>query len=426
MDAKPMKISRRTFVGAAATVGAIGATGLSSRAVATVTDTNGLHSLTGDAKPISAQEHEARLAKLQSLMQQRKVAAMLVESGATLEYFTGVHWSRSERTTAALIPALGTVVIVTPYFEAPSITEMLKVRADVRPWKEDESPFELLASALREQAKVEGPLAVEVTTRFFIVDRLQKAAAPNGRPTVPGDELVRACRLIKSPAELALMQGANDVTIAALRFVHSHVAVGMSSSDIKNLVVSATEALGGTHEFSLVLLNEASAFPHGSRKPQSVREGSVILIDTGCSVYGYESDITRSWVYGKPSARQREIWDTVKRGQEIALETAKLGAPTGAIDRAVRAFYEQKGWSKDYGLPGLSHRTGHGIGMEVHEPPYLVRNDETPLEAGMCFSDEPGIYVPGEFGIRLEDCWYMTEKGPKLFTPLARSLEDPI
>jgi Xaa-Pro dipeptidase len=211
-----------------------------------------------------------------------------------------------------------------------------------------------------------------------------------------------------------------------LRHVHGQVSAGMQASDIMNLMITATEQLGGAHEFSLVLLNEASAFPHGSVKPQSVREGSVILIDTGCSVHGYQSDISRSWVYGQVSARQREIWETVKRGQEITLETARLGTAVGSIDKAVRAFYEQKGWRKDYGLPGLSHRTGHGIGMDVHEAPYLVRNDPTPLKAGMCFSDEPGIYVPGEFGIRLEDCWYMTAAGPKTFTPLAKSIDDPI
>jgi Xaa-Pro dipeptidase len=232
--------------------------------------------------------------------------------------------------------------------------------------------------------------------------------------------------MIKSAAELALMQAANDVTIAALRYVHGRIEAGMRNSDIASLMVAAHTALGGTHEFGLVLLNEASAYPHGSIKPQSVREGSVVLVDTGCSVHGYQSDISRSWVAGTPSPRQRELWDTVKRGQELTLETAKIGAPVGAIDKAVRSFYEQKGWSKDYGLPGLSHRTGHGIGMDVHEPPYLVRSDATALEAGMCFSDEPGLYIPGEFGIRLEDCWYMTEAGPKTFTPLAKSIEQPI
>jgi Xaa-Pro dipeptidase len=374
---------------------------------------------------ITAEEHEARLSKVQGLMQRRKVAALLLEAGSSLEYFTGVRWWRSERTTAALIPAEGRVVVVTPYFEEPSVHESLKVAADVRTWKEDESPFELIAGAFREHEGLPGPLAVEATTRFFIVEHVVRIVGRRAN-VVPADALVNDCRMFKSPAELALMQAANDITIDMLRHVHGKVVTGMHGTDILDLVIATTKRLGGTYEFGLVLLNEASAYPHGSVKPQQVREGSVILIDTGCSVHGYQSDITRTWVFGEPSARQREVWDTVKRGQEIALETAKPGTPVGAIDRAVRTYYEQKGWSRDYALPGLSHRTGHGIGMDVHEAPYLVRNDETPLQAGMCFSDEPGLYTPGQFGIRLEDCWHMTEGGPKTFTALAKSIEQPI
>jgi len=414
-------VSRRGFFGLTA-AGAALAASEQVRAAPTATASE-LSSLTRDAQPISSDEHGARLARVQGLMQQQKIAAFLVEAGPSLEYFTGIRWHRSERTTAALIPADGRVVVVTPYFEEPSVRETLSVPADVRPWKEDESPFALLAGALHEHAA--GPLAVEPTTRLFIVERTSKAAA-TAPSVIPGDDLIRACRMHKSAAELALMQAANNVTIAALRHTHRRVEAGMSGADILALMVSATQALGGSHEFTLVLLNEASAFPHGSIKPQQVHAGSVVLIDTGCSVHGYQSDISRSWVFGSASPRQRELWDTVKRGQELAQETARLGVAVGAIDRAVRDFYEQKGWSRDYGLPGLSHRTGHGIGMEVHEAPYLVRNDTTPLEAGMCFSDEPGLYIPGEFGIRLEDCWYMTEKGPRLFTPLAKSLDEPI
>ena len=415
------RVSRRGFFGLTAAGAALAASEEVQAARAAAASE--LKPITHDAQPISAEEHGARLARVQGLMQKREIAAFLVEAGPSLEYFTGIRWHRSERTTAALIPADGRVVVVTPYFEEPSVRETLKVAADVRPWKEDESPFELLAGALREHAG--GPLAVEPSTRVFIIDRMSRAAA--GAPAViPGDELIRACRMHKSPHELALMQTANDITLAALRYTHGRVEAGMSGPDIFAMMVSATQALGGSHEFTLVLLNEASAFPHGSVKPQQVRAGSVVLIDTGCSVHGYQSDISRSWVFGSASPRQRELWDTVKRGQELAQETARPGVPVGTLDSAVRTFYEQKGWSRDYGLPGLSHRTGHGIGMEVHEAPYLVRNDTTPLEAGMCFSDEPGLYIPGEFGIRLEDCWYMTEKGPKLFTPLAKSLEEPI
>jgi Xaa-Pro dipeptidase len=222
------------------------------------------------------------------------------------------------------------------------------------------------------------------------------------------------------------MQTANDVTLAALRHVHARVQAGMRAADIAALMDDATRALGGAPEFSLVLLNEASAYPHGSRTPQTVREGSTILMDCGCTVHGYQSDISRSWVFGAPTARQRQVWNTVKRGQEIALETARLGVPVGSIDDAVRSYYVREGWGPGYRLPGLSHRTGHGIGLDGHEPPYLVHGDMTPLEPGMCFSDEPGLYIPGAFGIRLEDCWHMTEAGPKLFTPLAVSIEEPI
>jgi len=417
-------VSRRALFEWAA-AGASVAAGTRAAANATASPAGGLKSLTAKAEPIGATEHAARIAKVQHLMQQRGVAALLTEAGSSLEYFTGIRWWRSERTTAALIPAEGRVVVVTPFFEEPSIRETLQVPAEVRPWKEDESPFELIAGAFRDHAARARPLAVEATTRCFIVERVTRAGG-TGSGVIPGDELVGPCRMIKSKAELALMQAANEVTISALRHVHGRIEAGMRAADIMRLMIATTEQLGGVHEFSLVLLNEASAYPHGSLKPQEVRAGSVILIDTGCSVHGYQSDISRSWIFGDPSSRQHELWNTVKRGQQIALETAKLGTPVGAIDRAVRTFYEQRGWSRDYGLPGLSHRTGHGIGMDVHEPPYLVRSDTTPLAAGMCFSDEPGLYIPGEFGIRLEDCWHMTEDGPKTFTALAASIEQPI
>jgi Xaa-Pro dipeptidase len=383
-----------------------------------------LNSLTGNAHPISTAERRARIAKLQSLMEQRKIGALLIESGASLEYFTGIRWHRSERTTAAVIPARGEVLIVTPAFEEPSVRETLLVGGDVRPWDESDSPFAAIVQGLRDRGVRAGHIAVEPTMRFFIVDGVRKAAG--AYDIVSGDPLIRACRMIKSPAELALMQTANDVTIAALRYVHAQVERGMSGAEIGTLMNSATIALGGSPEFALVLLNEASAYPHGSLQAQIVRDGCIILMDCGCTVEGYQSDISRTWVHGTATARQRRVWNTVRKGQEIALEEAKIGVAAGALDDAVRAYYETEGWGPGYKLPGLSHRTGHGIGLDGHEPAYLVHGDTTPLEFGMCFSDEPGIYIPGEFGVRLEDCWYMTAEGSKLFTPLAKSIEDPI
>jgi Xaa-Pro aminopeptidase len=414
-------LSRRAFIGAAAAAPlAATAAGQSAPPAPGAA----LKSLTTDAKAISGDERHARLAKLQGLMEQRKVAAFLVESGSSLEYFTGIRWARSERVTLAIIPARGEVIVVTPAFEEPSVRETLQVGGDVRPWNEHENSSERIVQGLRDRGIASGVLAVEPTVRYFIVDGLRQVS--KAYDLISGDALVRACRLIKSPAELALLQVANNVTLEALRSVRTKVERGMNSADLAALVDRTTVALGGSPEFSLVLLNEASAYPHGSKQNQTVREGSIVLMDCGCEVHGYQSDISRTWVFGQANDRQRKVWNTVKRGQEIALETAKIGVPAGTLDDAVRAFYEREGWGPAYRLPGLPHRTGHGIGLDGHEPAYLVHGDSTPLQAGMCFSDEPGIYIPGEFGVRLEDCWVMTATGPKPFTPPARSLDEPI
>jgi Xaa-Pro dipeptidase len=412
--------SRRVFLQQAAAASML----LAGASVARTTPPVPLTSITGGAKGISGEERRARILRVQLLMTQQKIAALLIEPGSSLEYFTGIRWHRSERTTAAILPASGEIVVVTPAFEEPSVRETLQVPGEVRAWDEHESPFERIVQALKDRGINSGVIAAESTIRFFIVAGVRQVS--NAYEIVPADALVRACRLIKSPAELALMQIANDVTIQALRYVHAQVTLGMSAQDIGSLMDAATTALGGSSEFALVLLNEASAYPHGSVQPQKIRAGSTVLMDCGCTVLGYQSDISRTWVYGEASPRQRKVWNTVKRGQEIALETAKIDVPVGSIDDAVRRYYEAEGWGPGYRLPGLSHRTGHGIGLDGHEPPYLVHGDATPLQAGMCFSDEPGIYIPGEFGIRLEDCWFMTTSGPKLFTPLAKSLLEPI
>jgi Xaa-Pro dipeptidase len=414
-------ISRRSLLKTAGAVPLLAAT---AAARAPTDEVSGLQSLTSGAQPITVQEREARIAKLQGLLAERKVGALLVEAGTSLEYFTGISWWRSERTTAAVIPARGPLIVVTPAFEEPSIRETLQVEGDVWPWNEADSPYARLADALRKSAVPRGRVAVESTIRFFILDGIRRVSPDYD--FISGDPFVRACRMIKSPAELALLEAANHVTIEALRYLHSRVASGMTAAQIDALMQAATTALGGKSESPLVLLNEASAYPHGSHHPQTVREGSIVLIDCGCTVHGYTSDISRTWVVGEPTARQRKVWDTVKRGQEIALEVAKIGVPVGRIDDAVRRHYEREGWGPGYRLPGLPHRTGHGIGLDGHEPPFLVHGDATPLQAGMCFSDEPGLYIPGEFGVRLEDCWHMTATGPQTFTPLAKSLDDPI
>ncbi len=428
-------ISRRNLLGAAGCMaaGALPSLSLGAQASAAVppgaaatAPPAGMDGRPGpiDAPPITVGERRARIEKLQMLMRQSGFQALLVESGSTLEYFTGIRWHRSERTTAAILPARGEVLVVTPAFEEPSVRETFEVGDDVRTWNEADDPFERLVQGLRDRGVRGGKVGVEATVRFFIVDGIRRASSDHA--LVAGDSLVRACRLVKSPAELALLQAANTVTIRALARVHAQLRAGMTEPDIGALMDAETVALGGAPEFSLVLLNEASAYPHGSRQAQTLREGSVVLMDCGCAIHGYQSDISRTWVFGAPTARQREVWNTVKRGQELALATAVPGLPVGRIDDAVRAYYERAGFGPGYRLPGLPHRTGHGIGLDGHEPPYLVHGDATPLAPGMCFSDEPGLYIPGEFGVRLEDCWHMTATGAVAFTPLAKSLDEPI
>ncbi len=374
---------------------------------------------------IGQTERLARLAKARRLMQHNGLGAILIEPGASLDYFTGVRWSRSERLTAALIPAVGDLVIVTPFFEQPSVAESLGIPAEIRTWNEDDEPLRLVADRLRELGLVAAPIGIEETNRFFIVDRL-KAQLP--RLTVRNaNPVVRGCRMIKSPAELALMQAASDLTIAAIRDTHARIRAGMTPRDIATMMETAMVARGGSDPWALVLLGEAAAYPHGSGKPQSVRRGEIVLIDTGCAVRGYQSDISRSFVFGAdPTAEQRRVWEQVASGQKIAMQAAVLGATAGSVDDAVRAAYTRWGYGPGYTLPGLSHRTGHGIGMEGHEPVNLVHGEATRLAPGMCFSNEPGLYLPGKFGIRLEDCFHMTNAGPRFFTTPPTSIDQPV
>ncbi|HYX45812.1 MAG TPA: Xaa-Pro peptidase family protein [Sphingomicrobium sp.] len=373
---------------------------------------------------ISRAERLQRIAKAHQLMQQGGIGSVIVESGSSLDYLTGVQWHRSERLTAAVIPAQGDPIIVTPFFESPSIAEMLAIPAEIRTWNEDEDPLKLVADFLKERGVASQPVAFEETDRYFIFDRLAQRLP--GLRAVSASSVVRALRLIKSPAELALMQTANDITLRAMRHAGEKAKLGMTPADYGAAIDAATTALGGNPEFSLVLIDEASALPHGSKKPQVTKRGSTILFDCGCTVHGYQSDISRTFVYGAaPTADQRKVWNQVHEGQQIAIRAAKIGAPCGSVDDAVRAAYTGWGYGPGYKLPGLSHRTGHGIGMDGHEPAYLVHGDMTPLAPGMCFSDEPGIYIPGKFGVRLEDCWYMTEAGPKFFSNPPPSIDRP-
>ena len=410
-------MDRRTFLSLTAAFGVTAGAGLARAAPPE------LVRLAPGPPPIRAEEHQARIAKAQGLMRKLGFSALLVEPGSSLVYFTGVRWSRSERLTCAIIPAEGPVGVVTPFFEEPSVRESLAVPAEVRTWQEHEDPLTLVAGWLRDR-KAGAVVGIEETNRFFIPDGLKR--------NLPGATLrnaaavVRGCRMIKSPAEIALMQRASDITMAAYRYTIPRIEAGMRPIDIGAIMNRATLALGGDPEFSLILLGEAAAYPHGSGKPQAVTAGEVVLMDCGCTVGGYQSDISRTLVFGEPTAKQRLVWSQVQRGQQIAFAAAKLGAAAGSVDDAARSYYVSLGYGPDYRLPGLSHRTGHGIGLDGHEPVNLVKGETTKLASGMCFSDEPGLYLPGEFGVRLEDCFHMTEAGPVWFSQPSASIEQPV
>ena len=388
-----------------------------------VDDIEMLKSLTKEAQPISKVEREDRIRKAQILMQAENIDALLLEAGSALIYFTGVKWRRSERFTGVIIPKEGDIVFITPYFEEPSVRESMAFEAEVRTWHEHEDPFKIVVDILRDRKILQGKLAIEETIRHFIVNGIAKLTSVT--QLVSGKKITRGCRMFKSTNELALMQVANNVTLEAYRYVYKNIQVGMSPRDIGSMMSEASTSLGGVVKFSGVLLNEASAYPHGTKQPQQVKEGGMILMDCGCSVHDYVSDISRSWVFGEPTKKQRQVWNTVKQGQELALETAQVGVPAGQVDDVVRAFYTKMGYGPDYETPGLSHRLGHGIGIDGHEPINFVRGESTKLAPGMCFSDEPGIYIFGEFGVRLEDCLYITETGPKLFTNFSPSIDQP-
>lgn len=414
-------LSRRSFLG---TSFAIPALAYAPILRAAQSDLSELSDMTVSAQPITSAERVERIARAQKLMEENDIAAVVIEPGASLTYFTGIEWGRSERVTGAVLPREGEPLVVTPFFEEPSVHETLDVPAELRVWQEDESPLTLIADWLRERQLASGMLGIEETARYFVADGLA-ARLPQMR-TVSADPVVRTLRMHKSASEIALMQMATDVTMAAYRWIWPRVEAGMTGPQISALMNAATRALGGTPQFSLALVGEASAYPHGSRKVHKVADGEVLLMDCGCAVHGYESDVSRTFSYGSIRSDVARVWDTVARGQRIVFEAAQIGTPAGRVDDAVRAFYESEGYGPDYALPGLSHRTGHGIGMDGHEPINLVRGEETPLAAGMCFSDEPGIYLPGRFGVRLEDCFHMTENGPSWFSEPAASIENPI
>lgn len=389
-----------------------------------------LTSMRDQAKPITADERRARIEKARRLMAEQKIGALVLTPGTSLLYFTGIRWGGGERLFACVIPVKGEPFFVCPAFEADRANEQIASspfgHADVRTWQEDESPYELLAHGLKDRGVSTGPIGMEETMKFVWSSHIA-AAAPQAH-IVSGIPITAGCRMIKSAHELELMQIASNATLSVYHAVYQALEPGMTQNQVSSLIDLAYRRVGFRGGAS-VQTGEYTALPHGSIEPQVIGEGTIIMVDDGCTVEGYQSDITRTFVLGKASDKAKRVFDIVRQAQNAALKVARPGVLLESIDAAARDVITAAGFGP--GFKYFTHRVGHGIGMEGHEWPYLVRNDmfgwvkSLHAQPGMTFSDEPGIYIRGEFGIRLEDDMLITENGARLFTPQSESLEKP-
>lgn len=388
-----------------------------------------LNSLRAEAKPITVEERAQRQEKARQLMRENNLAAILLPQGTSLAYFTGIRWEGGERLFAMLLPAKGQAFYVTPAFEEGRAREQIAQSPDssnpssiidVRPWQEDESPYARVAQGLSDRGLSSATIGIEETTKFLFSDDLRKAV-PSAQFTSATPVTAR-CRMIKSRHEIDLMRLASRATLTAYEATYHSMKVGMTQHDVADMLQNAHRKLGFEGGAD-VQVGEFSSFPHGSVQPQVIREGTIVMIDGGCSVEGYQSDITRTFVLGKASDKMKQVFEIVHQAQSAALAAAKPGAEAGSVDAAARKVITGAGYGPDYTY--FTHRLGHGMGMDGHEWPYLVRGNTTKLQPEMTFSDEPGIYIRGEFGIRLEDDMHITESAAELFTPQSQSLENP-
>lgn len=371
--------------------------------------------------PIAPQERAERIEKAQHLLQAGGMEALILDAGTSMEYFTGIRWWPSERAMVAIVPAKGAVMYVCPAFEESRLRTLITIGEKVYLWQEDESPYVQIANVLNDARISSGKIALEEQLRFFIADGVQKAA-PQFQ-YVSGDPVTVPCRLIKSPAEIALMQRAADITVQAMKAGISGLQEGMTPGDFSKIVAAMHQRLGAEHDFALTNFGQDSAFPHGSGKPQYLKKGDMVLMDCGCRVEGYSSDISRTIVFGRePTKRQAEIWNLEQKAQLAGFAAAKIGAACETVDAAARKVITDAGFGPAYRLPGLPHRTGHGIGMDGHEWGNMVKGNQQLLQPGMCFSIEPTISIVGEFGVRHEDCVYMTADGPRWFSQPSPSI----
>ncbi len=376
-------------------------------------------------KPIQKEEFQARINKASKMMQEQGVSVMYLHAGTNLYYFTGMRWNSSERMVGAILFQDGTLEYIAPKFEEGTILDFMLVEGTVRCWEEHESPYELFSNILSEKHIAEGNVYIDEATPFFVTNGIKQANS--NLNLVDAKPITAGCRMIKSDAEIAIMQHAMNITLEVQKAAARILYPGISAKEVTGFIHEAHKRHGATagSYFCIVLFGVDSSFPHGVKSPKNLEEGEVVLIDTGCVIHDYISDITRTYVYGDASEEQRRIWDIEKETQLAAFKASQLGATCGSVDDASRVVLSSQGLSGDYELPGLPHRTGHGIGLDIHEWPYIVKNNDTVLKEGMTFSNEPMICVPNKFGIRHEDHIYMTNEGPKWFTDPMHTIEDP-
>lgn len=385
----------------------------------------GLKNMRGDVEPISVDERLARIDKAQRLMREKGVDALWLDVSSSLTYFTGLKMGRSERCHGAVLPARGDIVYLSPAFEVEKLRTMISFGDKVAQWDEDEDPTALLVDTVRSFGAGGGVIALDEATPFFTFDGMRKAG--NAFSFINGSEITAACRMIKSDHEIALMQTAKTITLEVQKAAARILREGITTTEVQAFIAAAHRKLGseGDVAFNIVLFGEATAYPHGVPYPQSLKQGDMVLIDTGAPVDGYLSDITRSYIFGEPSKRQRDVWNLEKAAQAAGFAAARPGNRCEDIDIAARGVITAAGLGPGYATPGLPHRTGHGIGLDVHEWPYLVKGDRTVLQPGMTFSNEPMICIYGEFGVRLEDHMLITGTGARWFTEPAHSVDDP-
>ena len=410
---------RRDFLKTSGLALAAAAMGLTHKPAFTMSKQNFQSTTAASPSPIGIEEFEKRKARARTLMLKNNLDMILLTGGTSMKYFTDVSWRRSERTFAWLLPVDGEPIWVCPAFEKDRAEERTEPNSDIRTWQEDESPFKLIGEFIKKNKSDKGSLGIEDTVRYFVMEGISKAA--KSVKIISANPVINGCRSIKTAKEIELLRYINKVTLEVMRLSFKEMREGMTQGELSG-VLSAEYAKRGLRGWALVLFGPNAAFPHGTKNTELLSPGQLVLVDTGTSFHGYQSDMTRTTIFGEPTKRQLEVWSTVKKAQSMALEKAKPGIKAGDVDKVARSVIVKAGFGKGYSA--FTHRLGHGIGMDGHEYPYLVKGNKLKLQAGMTFSNEPGIYIRGELGVRLEDIMVITRNGAELLTESAVSLLD--